>query len=673
VLVTFALFAPVALLFMSFSVDAPNWFWHKRHLQLQADAGALAAAQAFQPCNNAKIEELAKQYSGVEGSPLYNIQIGGSAPAQIHELINSTTYYNRASPVDSSVSTRPPCEANMVDVKITQTNLPWYFKLLNVPYIDAHARVQIRRKSTDTGSFPVAVNDLRPKAVEAYFVDESVSPAKQLTTCGSGTSPCSLELKSDGASNGLSVWDNIAAPYGFALKKPNVGIRIAVSGRSTLSGNMTSDCQLTYVTCSDSSSAGVGLLHIQGFSGTAGTVAAPAVHKVRLSGAPGGCTDGYFSNPEAGCSIAASAEVDWGTTTKPTGAEVDAVVNGVCYALTFQSTAGTTELWGSQKEAPANTCSGFTGQRNAKTGNVPVAHEGGQVPVELRAVDSSATKSFGVVQRAYAASSNSEPVKEALLGRVGGLTRDEDSFRMCESGNEGAACTPSLVITLGLKGTLGDAQSVSDPIYTMRFSGTGSQNQSVSCKAANGGSTFADTLASGCAGMWAINPSLTCPDAAKPPDCIPPATGNKENQVAKGLNLRILGSQKPSTCTSPNHWKEFSFVNGVPSVSATDPRVVTAFVTPYGSFGGSGASTEFPIAEFATFYVTGWQDNGNGFNNPCQPKTKAEEGNPGVDDKAASGTIVGHFIKYTTLDSSGSGTEECEQAALNQCVAVLTR
>ncbi|MCW3028127.1 MAG: hypothetical protein JWN81_1338, partial [Solirubrobacterales bacterium] len=34
---------------------------------------------------------------------------------------------------------------------------------------------------------------------------------------------------------------------------------------------------------------------------------------------------------------------------------------------------------------------------------------------------------------------------------------------------------------------------------------------------------------------------------------------------------------------------------------------------------------------------------------------------------------VGHFIKYTTLDSSGGGTTKCETNALGQCVAVLTR
>jgi Flp pilus assembly protein TadG len=670
VLVMFAVFAPVAILLAAFALDTGNWFLHKRHLQLQADAGALAAAQMFQPCSNTAIKAEVEQYSGVAGSS-YNAQIGGTSSSNIHELVNSKIFYNQpSSPKPDDTVQAEPCSptAQMVDVKLTETNLPWYWRLFSsVPYIDAHARVAIRKLSEATGSFPVAVNDLRPKAVEAYFVDESVSPATQLMTCGSsGSSPCSVALKSGPTSNGLSVWNNIETPFPFAVRKPNVGVRVAVSGRSTLTGNMTTDCSQTLVTCSDASSAAVGLLHIQGYTGNGtGTTTVPIARKVQLSGAPGGCTDGYFSNPSTSCALAVSAEVNWGTATRPTGADVDAVVGGICYALTFKSTSGTNELWSSEATAPASSCSNFAkAKEKAGTGYVPLAQGVGAIQINLQAKDSSAIKTFSAVQRTYAASTNSEPVQEALLGREGHFTRDEDSFRMCESGNEGAACTPSLIITLGLSGSLSDAQAISDPIYTMRFSGTGSQNQSVSCTAGNGGSTYADALASGCKGTWAINTTLTCPDTTNPVDCITPATGNKENQVAKGMNLRVLGNEKPKACTNRNHWKEFTFTNGVPNVSTTDPRVVTAFVTPYGSFGGSGSSSSFPITEFATFYVTGWQDKGNGFNNPCQ-------GNG--DDTAEPGTIVGHFIKYTTLDTSGTGTEKCEPNALGQCVAVLTR
>lgn len=684
VLVMFAVFAPVAILLAGFAIDTGNWWLHKRHLQVQADAAALAAAQGFQPCSDASIYKLAGQYGGVVSvgipggaavaseKPEYNVPTGGG----VHELINSQTFYEQSAPVDSSASAAPPCTGEMVDVKLTESNLPWWERALSHVAsfnINAHARVEILQQTTDKGTLPVAVNNFAPRSVEAYFVDESVSPATQLTTCGAtGKSLCSVALQSNSTVEGEAVWDNSLGAYAFAMEKPNVGVRIAVSGRSSLTGNMATDCTAgSGVECFDASSSKLGLLHIQGYSANGtGTAAAPIVRKVQLAGSPGGCSDGYFSNSSTTCNLAVTATVDWGTATKPTGADVDAMVNSTCYALSFQSTSGTNETWSSTGTVPVKSCEGFKANEHigtGATGYVPLPSGSGGLQINLRAKDSSKTVEAVAVQRSYAANSASTfsgPVHRAFLSQVGGASPGADSFRRCEPGNTGSSCTPNLVVTVYLAGSLQDAQSISDPIYTMRFSGTGSQNQSVSCAAVNGGQNYADSLASGCAGTWAINPTLTCPDTTSPQDCISPATGNKENQVAKGMNLRILGTEKPATCTSPNHWNELTFTNGIPNVSPTDPRVLTVFLTPYGSFGGSGASSEFPIALFATFYVTGWQGQGNGFSNPCQSAG---------DDEAKAGTIVGHFIKYVDTVSNQGGETKCTLNSVGQCVAVLTR
>jgi hypothetical protein len=684
VLVMLAVFAPVAILLAGFAIDTGNWWLHKRHLQVQADAAALAAAQGFQPCVDTSIYKLAGQYGGVKSvripggatvsseTPEYNVPTGGP----VHELINSQTYYEQPAPVDSSASTASPCTGEMVDVKLTETGQPWWLRTLSHVAsfnVNAHARVEILQQTTDKGTFPVAVNNFAPRSVEAYFVDESASPAKQLGTCGpNGTSLCSVSLTADGTVEGESVWDNKLAAYRFPIEKPNVGVRIAVTGRSGLTGNMATDCKAgSGVECFDASSSTLGLLHIQGYSANgAASVTAPIVRQVQLAGAPGGCSDGYFSNSSATCNLAVTATVDWGTLTKPTGADVDAMVNGTCYALTFQSFSGTDETWRSTATVPATSCEGFKASEHigtGATGYVPLPSGSRGVQVNLRAKDSSKTVEALAVQRSYAANSaptGSGPIQSAVLGQVGGAARDADSFRLCEPGNTGPSCAPELVVTVHLTGSLQDAQTTSDPVYTMRFSGTGSQNQSVNCAAVNQGQNYAASLASGCAGTWAINPTLTCPGTTTPQDCISPATGNKENQVAKGMNERILGAEKPSICTSPNHWHEFIFTNGIPNVSATDPRVVTVFLTPYGSFGGSGASSEFPIALFATFYVTGWQDNGNGFSNPCQSAG---------DDTAQPGTIVGHFIKYVDTASNQGGETKCTPNSVGECIAVLTR
>jgi hypothetical protein len=39
-------------------------------------------------------------------------------------MMNSATYYNQSSPVTAPCA--PPCGAGMIDVKLTETDLPWY-------------------------------------------------------------------------------------------------------------------------------------------------------------------------------------------------------------------------------------------------------------------------------------------------------------------------------------------------------------------------------------------------------------------------------------------------------------------------------------------------------------------------------------------------------------------
>ena len=105
VVVMVALWLPVLLVFMTFVVDMGNWFVHKRHLQMQADAGALAGAQEFRfPCSDTPILQKAAEYSG----DTYNAQIGGTPPSRVHRLINSKTFFNQPSPQDDTV-TGTPC------------------------------------------------------------------------------------------------------------------------------------------------------------------------------------------------------------------------------------------------------------------------------------------------------------------------------------------------------------------------------------------------------------------------------------------------------------------------------------------------------------------------------------------------------------------------------------
>ena len=113
------------------------------------------------------------------------------------------------------------------------------------------------------------------------------------------------------------------------------------------------------------------------------------------------------------------------------------------------------------------------------------------------------------------------------------------------------SCTHNLVVTIGVKGNLANASSVSDPIVEMRVAG-GSQNQSLDCDPAV--SNLKDELATGCRPTYSRNAGTTaCPDSpgtlwatAQPWTCVAVQTGGAVNQVPAGLNLRILGDDKPT-------------------------------------------------------------------------------------------------------------------------------
>jgi hypothetical protein len=218
-------------------------------------------------------------------------------------------------------------------------------------------------------------------------------------------------------------------------------------------------------------------------------------------------------------------------------------------------------------------------------------------------------------------------------------------------------------VTIGIEGNLQNASDVSDPAVALRVIG-GSQNQSLDCDPNY--SNLSDELAYGCRPTYTKNAGTACPanrgdlwGSAQPWDCVANQTGSATNQVPEGMNLRILGERQPTACTSPNNWDDY------PNLSPADPRIVQVFLTPYGSFSGSG-SENVPVTDFATFYVTGWTAQGQGFANPCQGN-----GDDPVPNNDA-GYIVGHFIKYIDTFNNSSGSGVCDFESFGSCVATLT-
>lgn len=646
VLPWFALWLPVLILFLVFVVDVGHWFEHKRHLQLQADAGALAGGGVFTiPCSDSSVEATARKYAGdPNAAGPYNTQVPPTDPANVHVLINSTQYWNEGGSNHSDGGS--PCAAKMVDVKITEADLPLFFRIPGlfgaVPAINAHARVQIQALSyLGGGALPIAVPDVDPSQAKAIFVNEET-----------GAVLATAPLTNTGTANGLSIWDNSAAPVSVPIPSSKVGVRIALSGSS---GSTT--CGDFLVDCYDGGSPN-GVVYIRGWSnsGSGAQPNPPLARDVRL--VPGTCADPYFSSATATCTIGVSAVVDFGGL-PTTETEVTATVNGATKLLDYDPASGRWTSTGAKFFSIDPGQGPVTAELKweEKTGSVTALGT-------CRATGSNPCKgTFGVVQRTFSAvEDRSGPIKLAQVW--------ENGLFWANSFERGT--TRQLVVKVGLTPNLQNAQDVNDPLVTLRVVG-GSRNQSLDCEPPNfPGSPVSKTnlyqeLAYGCEPDYTTNKGTPCPSTAstlwassEPWDCVAVQTGSATNQVPRGLNLRILGDEKPATCTSPNNWSQF------PNIPAGDPRVLNVFITPFGSFSGTGSGV-VPVTKLGTFYVTGWTASGSGFKNPCEGN--GDDPVPGGD----AGNIVGHFIKYIFgLNNGGGSTETCDFNSFGSCIAVLT-
>src|SRR3954468_17659593 len=159
VLLIVALCMPVLIGFTGLVLDVGNWFEHSRHLQTQADAAVLAAAGDMRfPCDasvNSKIAARVEEY-GKDRNP----QVGGTDPKNVKLALNSRNWPDQPSPVDNTVAVGQPCTAQMIDVKMTEHDLPWFLKATGVVHnINARARVALFAKTRQTGSLPIGVPD----------------------------------------------------------------------------------------------------------------------------------------------------------------------------------------------------------------------------------------------------------------------------------------------------------------------------------------------------------------------------------------------------------------------------------------------------------------------------------------------------------------------------------
>ncbi len=667
-LVIFALWLPVLALFATFVLDVGNWFEHRRHLQMQADAGALAAGGSFNSCfagtGSGPVTDSARQYAGdptYGGANLYNAQIGGANKGAVSMLVNSKTYPDPRSgdPGPDDTVEQPPCDAKMADVKLSESNLPLFFGLFKTPCvlflcrIHGHARVQVFAETTRSGTLPVAVPDpglVTAAAVDYINEDTGAVVATANLTNVAGSSP--------------PMWTHSAAPVSVDMAGvSHLGIRVKLSGAVPPPTTIT--CGQVLTQCYDLGTADAsglptnGVLFVQGYPAagyTTGASGEPTVKGVSLfTGGGSPCSDAYFFSLISGsCTLGVQADVTFpaGSGTTTVSATITGA-NGYTETNRLSNTTGTT--WRT------------TGSGQFKFFNVP-AQEG---PLRVTLSWSKTGGSFGgracgggssvctgdwngyLFQRSFAATDpRSGPIDGAWLKESPSGASSTYSYL-----NNGAATTHNLWVGLQLHQSLANATGVASPPVYLRV--LGSQNQSIDCDP--GYPNIRTELANGCRPTYTVNPTYTCPDynalwsTPQPWACVKTQTGGSVGQVTQGMEDRLM----PGGVCVPNNWASF------PNFSSGDPRLIPVIVTPFGSFGGSGNDI-IPVTGFAQFYVTGWAKN-TGSSNP-QPDC------PGDDRPPDKGYIVGHFVKYVdSLNSGGGGTSTCNFNAFGNCVAVLTR
>jgi hypothetical protein len=660
VLVTVVFWLPILLLFVIFVIDVGNWWEHRRHLQTQADAGALAAAGDLatmfgaSACDDDQIEDTAQLYSGDEAGG-YNLQVGGTSPDEVHFELNSATWFDQSSPVDDTVVEEPPCTAGMVDVKMTETDLPLFFHVAdlftNVPFINTHARVELFQREGLNDAVPLGIPDPNPTRVFVRFIDEA-----------SGTVLASEELQKGDPEGGLSIWDDLDSSSLLSLpvgSSNRIGLQVVLSGTTSVTcGDPLVSC---YEIDTNGDFTGTGLSFIRGYS-TTGTGApnAPIARSVALT--PGSCADPLLANPlffelAAGtCTVTVHAEVDFGTCNL--GASP-----GIGASLTATPSDGTANTI-----ATATSCAGNLSQWDipvtisAGTGVVDIALEWQRVrnlsPAGQQCRNNQGGPcrgTFGDVQRAYRAGAEvSGPIQAVHVMNANGA--------LASSFPQGSDQPVRVKIGLTQSLDVRNAENANeDPVVLRQL---GNQNGALDCDPdllAN----LTYELAFGCAPEYVVNNGTECPDPAtlwaspQPWDCVAIKPGNSEGHIFPGLNTRLGNS--PGNCASPNNWADF------PDLNPGDPRIAPVFLVPFGfgENGATGADETLPVTGFATFYITGYHGNpGNGQSSQSICPT---------DDPAETGEIVGHFIKYVdVLNEGGGGTQPCSTSELGPCVAVLT-
>ncbi len=614
IIVLFGLMLPFFLLLGALAIDVGNWYIHKRHLQTQVDAAALAGGGLFGECfkpaavdPNAAIFAEATKYNGDDSADsIFNDQIGGPTKGTVSVWYQQTTYPAGGPTDPDSYIEAPPCDNMVLDVKGSEQDLPYiffgYFGDV-VPRVNAHARVQLNKISIAKGSLPLAVPEVNPKYVTATFIDEA-----GIAVAGP------VSLTGPTATGALNAWSGSAAvniPAGG-----RVGVRIGLGQLPGACAAANRTGGIGYV-CYDYSNYSTGLVNIAGWEPGL-TPIAPEKRAFEVwpitacSGSPF-FSDESLSATATSCAAGVQATLNF------------AIPINLPLVKTFSATIAGPRGYRETRDLTLSGGVWTTGYAF----DIP-ANEG-KYDVSINWQYTGGPKVSYAVHEIHRGGDDAGPVKVVTLSASGGAGAP---YAM-------PAGVQTVTVNVALEGSL--QLSGVDDVVMLRLTG-GSRTSAVACDGP-GADLFREAIVNGCKTPYQINPAGYCPDPAPPPgpaDCVPTQTGDMAGPTLQGLDNRF------ETCP-PFEW---------PDYEDDDPRIVKLLVTDFSALGGSG-TTDVPVTNVAMFYVAGW--TGSKCDNPPPPFA------------VKKGAIWGYFVKYAGPDPTSVGTEKCVADAITPCVPVLTR
>jgi hypothetical protein len=711
-LVLFAVLLPLILLIAVLSVDVGNWWVHKKRLQTQVDAAALAAGPLFLECfrqeasvADSMIASEALKYAGDwrRDNSTLNLQV--QEPADVFVALNSSQYWERADGTDPSspapgygldytangddpstpeTESGHPCDARFLDVLATDDRVAPLWGLIPgvrddvlTPSPKAHAKVEIDKVRGLSGMLPWAIPEINPKAVAVLLVDEEAPADAALTY------PSISLTQVDPAPTGFGefgVWQTTSPQVrnirdgAVGDDRARIGVVVLVSEKlnPSLDGSLQSICtqDLVNVKCygyGTNPTATSGLYYIHGHAGRA------MLKDVRLENLDCGADNKsapWFA--QAGdCNVRFRAVIDFGVHGDPTGPPTHASVNNM--------------TWGPCGDNPDLGCwtsRSFTlpeaGLQQAGRQDFSISWSKGTGP-------SRTTGTFEGVAHPYVADKHSGPVEYIEINAgpnpADSVGFDNNSFTVRVGLNRPLVQTPKL-----------------DPPILLRFKG-GSLSQTVNCDVDNIAyeppfkdgwdlnSMFKDAaeIAYGCVTQYNTQGPGPCPSeydtvAELPPDTTTPnpvptcAEGRpgEASKLREGLEYRFesfTAEEYPDTWPcSPNNWPQTALD---PYPDPGDPRYVILIVTDFGTFDENNERV-VKVRRFAGFYVTGWDSGPAGHGRNTGDCADINDPHPlNLSANRDNGDVWGYFVSFVESVRAEPSNERCDFDELNVCVVGL--